>query len=73
MFYELDAGEPVFSAHLRIKNNTVTLKERIREKGLKQSWVAHKIGVHPITFNAYLNGFRDMPQNVSDKVKELIG
>jgi plasmid maintenance system antidote protein VapI len=48
------------------------LKERIRLKGLKQNWIADKIGVNPITFNAYLNGERSMPQEVSDKVKKLI-
>jgi plasmid maintenance system antidote protein VapI len=48
------------------------LKERIRSKGLKQNWVAAQIEVNPITFNAYLNGERTMPQEVSDKVKKLI-
>lgn len=48
------------------------LKERIREKGLKQGWIARKIGVNVNTFRSYLNGFREMPQEVSDKVKTLI-
>ena len=48
------------------------LKERIQSKGLKQKWVAKQIGINPITFNAYLNGFRNMPQDVSDRVKKFI-
>jgi len=50
----------------------MNLKERIQSKGLKQKWVAEQIGVNPMTFNAYLNNLRDMPQDVSDKVKKLI-
>lgn len=50
----------------------MNLKERIKSKGLKQNWVADQIGVNRATFNAYLNNFRDMPQDVSDKVKLLI-
>ena len=49
------------------------LKELIKNKGLKQNWIADKIGVNPNTFRAYLNDERNMPQDVSDKVKNLIG
>ena len=48
------------------------LKERIKSKGLKQKWIAEQIGVNPITFNAYLNDLRVMPQDISDKVRKLI-
>jgi plasmid maintenance system antidote protein VapI len=48
------------------------LKERIQSKGLKQKWIAEQIDVNPITLNAYLNGERNMPQDVSDKIKKLI-
>jgi len=49
------------------------LKEHIKSKGLKQNWVADKIGVNRNTFRAYLNEERNLPQDVSDKVKNLIG
>lgn len=49
------------------------LKELIKEKGLKQNWIAEKIGINTNTFRAYLNNERNMPQDVSDKVKALIG
>jgi plasmid maintenance system antidote protein VapI len=49
------------------------LREHIRNKGLKQNWVADKIGVNRNTFRAYLNEERSLPQEVSDKVKALIG
>ena len=32
------------------------VKNLIEELGMKQSYVAHKIGMHPKTFNALLNG-----------------
>jgi plasmid maintenance system antidote protein VapI len=48
------------------------LKERIKNKGLKFKWIAEQIEVNPNTLRAYLNGERDMPQHVSDKIKDLI-
>jgi hypothetical protein len=56
-----------------LKNIQMDLKEHIQSKGLKFKWVADKIGVNYITFNAYLNNERNMPQEVSDKVLKLIG
>lgn len=32
------------------------VKKIIEDRGLKQSYVAQKIGLHPKTFNALLNG-----------------
>lgn len=32
------------------------VKKIIEERGLKQSYVAQKVGMHPKTFNALLNG-----------------
>jgi len=55
-----------------MENSTIILKQRIRDKGLKQSWVADKIGVNISTFYAYMNGERNLPQHVSDSIKELI-
>jgi len=49
------------------------LKETIQKKGLKQKWIAEQIGINVNTFRAYLNNLRNMPQDVSDKVKALIG
>ena len=49
-----------------------TLKQRINDKGLKVSWIAEKINIPKATLYAYLNDLRDMPQDVSDKIKYLI-
>lgn len=32
------------------------IKERIKKLGLKKSFVANKIGIHPVTFSYFLNG-----------------
>jgi len=48
------------------------LKQRIRDKGLRQNWIAEQIGINANTLRAYLNDLRPMPQNISDKIKELI-
>lgn len=53
--------------------NYMDIKTLIKSKGLKQKWIAEQIGVNINTFNAYLNNEREMPQDVSDKVRELIG
>ncbi len=53
-------------------NSTTTIKQRIQSKGLKFKWVAEQIGVNIVTFYAYINGERNMPQEVSDKIKALI-
>lgn len=50
----------------------MTLKERIKNKGLKVNWVASQIGVNQVTMYAYLSGDRNMPQSVSDDIKKLI-
>lgn len=50
----------------------MTLKDRIKSKGMKQSWVASQIGVNYNTFRAYMNNERSIPQDISDKVKSLI-
>lgn len=48
-------------------------KKIIKEKGLKQNWIAEKIGVRPVELNYYLNKTRPMPKFVKDKLIEFLG
>ena len=48
------------------------LKQRIKERGITQRWIASRIGVKPSTLNHYLNEKRTMPQWVSDAIKKLL-
>lgn len=36
--------------------NLEIIEQRIRQKGLKKSWIAQKIGVHPGTLRRFLKG-----------------
>ncbi len=47
------------------------LRKRIDEKGLKHSWVAKQIPIHKTALSQYLNGTRETPDNVKNKIIEL--
>lgn len=47
-------------------------KNKIKQKGLKVSWVAQQISVSRPTLSAYLSGIREMPLNVEARLKELL-
>lgn len=36
--------------------NIEVIEKRIKQSGLKKSWVAEQIGVHPATLRRFLNG-----------------
>ena len=46
--------------------------EKIKEKGLKKSWIANKIGISNVLLSYYLNDTRPMPEHISDKLKEVL-
>ena len=50
------------------------LKEKIKEKGVKQVWIAEKIGMKKSLFHHYLTGYKNMAfsQEVESKIKELL-
>jgi hypothetical protein len=50
------------------------LKERIKEKGIKQVWIAKKVGMSKSLFHHYLNNYKNMafPQEVESKIKDLL-
>ncbi len=49
-----------------------TIKERIEESGLKMLWIANKIGIPQSTLSHYINGTRTMPDEINNKIVELI-
>ena len=50
------------------------LRKAIKESGLKQSWIAEKIGMKKSLFHHYLSGYKNMsfPIEIELKIKELI-
>jgi len=49
-----------------------TLKERIEDSGLKMLWIANKLDIPQSTLSHYINGTRSMPDEINNKIVELI-
>jgi predicted transcriptional regulator len=47
-------------------------KKKIKEKGIKQRWLAKKLAVSEQLFSFYLSGTRTMPDNVEKQLKEIL-
>ena len=48
------------------------LKEKIKERGIKQSWVAEQIGVSKSLLHHYLSGYTNMPEQVERMILDLL-
>lgn len=48
------------------------LRKRIKERGIKQSWIAEKIGISRSLLHHYLTGVASMPTKVEEEIKLLI-
>lgn len=48
------------------------LKERIKDKGIKQTWIAGKVGVSKVLLHHYLSGKITMPKIIEQQIRELI-
>ena len=48
------------------------LKQRIKDAGIIQSWLAKKIGVSPVTLNQWLVETRAMPDDKKTKIIEIV-
>lgn len=46
-------------------------KKAIEDNGIKQKWVAKKIGISHVVLNYYLNGTREMPESVRENLMTL--
>jgi len=51
---------------------SASYKNKIKQKGLKVTWVAQQISVSRPTLSAYLSGIRSMPFDVEARLKELL-
>jgi hypothetical protein len=51
----------------------VDLKDKIRSKGIKQTWIADKINRSPEELTMWLNGTRSMPDEIKKQILILIG
>ncbi len=48
------------------------LKQKIKDKGLKIVWIAEKIGISQPLLSMYLNGTRQMPEEIKRSIEKLI-
>lgn len=48
------------------------LKERISKSGLKQTFIAEKVGVGNSHLTMMLNGNANMPEDIRNKINELL-
>lgn len=46
--------------------------KRIKEKGLKKSWIAEQIGISKTRLSFYLNGTRPIPEDVKKDLVEVL-
>jgi DNA-binding LacI/PurR family transcriptional regulator len=51
---------------------TLTLKDKIENKGINKSWLAKKIGIPQSTLSHYLNGTRTMSDEINNKIVSII-
>ena len=49
-----------------------TLKQRIRESGLRKNWIAKQLEIPQSTLSHYLNGTRTMPAKINNRIIKLI-
>lgn len=47
-------------------------KSLIKQKGLKISWIAEKLGISQPCLSMYLNGNRDMPYDIEQRLKSIL-
>lgn len=49
------------------------LKERIKESGLKQGFIAEKVGIKSAShLTMMLNGYATMPEEIRNKINDLL-
>ena len=51
---------------------SASLKLKIKEKGLKVTWIADQLKIPQPTLSMYLNGNRDMPPDIEYRLKKLL-
>jgi predicted XRE-type DNA-binding protein len=49
------------------------IKLKIKQKGLKKTWIANQLCIPQPTLSMYLNEKRQMPIDVQIKIKKILG
>ena len=47
-------------------------KKKIKNKGIKVTWIAEKLGISQPLLSMYLSGRRKMPELIENKIIKLI-
>lgn len=50
----------------------MTLRTMIRERGLKQSWLANRLGIEPAQFSRILDGKNEMPTRAVLPIADIL-
>jgi predicted transcriptional regulator len=45
---------------------------KIKEKGLKKTWIAEKLGISNTLFSFYITGTRPIPEDVNKKLEVIL-
>ena len=48
------------------------LKTRIKNKGLKITWIARQLNISQPALSMYLNGSRDMPRDIEIRIEKIL-
>ena len=48
------------------------IKDVLKERGIKKSWLAQKVGISRTMMSFYLNDVRPMPLKVEEKIKSIL-
>lgn len=46
--------------------------DKIKEKGLKKTWIADQIGISNVRLSYYLTETRPMPEAIKEKLEEIL-
>ena len=44
----------------------------IKKTGLKKKWLAEQLGINRMSLSHYINGTRNMPEELERKLKEIL-
>jgi predicted transcriptional regulator len=50
----------------------MNFKQEIKKRGLKQVWIADKLGISTAMMSFYLSKRTPMPENVEQSLKEIL-
>ena len=48
-----------------------SVKEKVKEAGVKKTWLAEKVGISNVLLSHYLNGTRQMPDHIKREILRI--